>query len=246
MKILLHTIIDIKDSHNMDHFQEEFTSWLEKNNWEGSSGNPVAVPDVPIDKIRLGTGTSVFHSDYVGEDSSDEARKRYFLSRTWDSSLPTMTTFMMNPSSADELTGDNTVNFMSKYAKYNGFGTLFVVNTSPLIKGSNTNDEDFLLDVEGFSFIEHALTHSESVILGWGENGQRFGIPKIINHFPFIHLLQTNRHKLKVFGYGKKNTNQMYPKHPHPQKVSHRFSVDHELIHVTDDDVNKLFGKYLT
>jgi hypothetical protein len=242
LKILLNTIIDINDSHSLDSFQKEFKNWVGRNNWECINGDPVVMPDVHIGNIRLGTGTSIFHSDYIGEDSNTEANKRYFLSRTWDNSLPTITTFMMNPSSADELTGDNTVNFMIKYAKHNGYGTLFVVNTSPLIKGSNTNDGDFQLDDEGFTFIEHALTHSESVVLGWGENGQKFGIPKIIDDFPLIELLQTNQHKLRVFGYGKENTNQIYPKHPHPQKVSQRFPIDHELIQVTEDKRNKLLS----
>ncbi|MGF3105756.1 DUF1643 domain-containing protein [Rossellomorea sp. DUT-2] len=245
MKVLLNTIIDLKNSSNPESFQEEFKNWIERNNWEVNNADSVILPDINIDKIRLGTGTSIFHTDYVGECSNNEAKKRYFLSRTWDARLPTITTFMMNPSSADELTGDNTVNFMIDYAKHNGYGTLFVVNTSPVIKGSNTNDGDFLLDDDCFSYIEHALTHSEAIVLGWGENGQKYGLPKITKEYPLIELLQTNQHKLKVFGYGKENTRQIYPKHPHPQKVSQRFSIQHDLIHVTKEKRNELFGSLI-
>ena len=78
-----------------------------------------------------------------------------------------------------------------------------------------------------------------------GENGQKYGLPKIIKKYPLIELLQTNQHKLRVFGYGKENTRQIYPKHPHPQKVSQRFSYQHKLVHVTEEILNKLLGSHL-
>ncbi|PFS47140.1 hypothetical protein COK44_17380 [Bacillus cereus] len=87
-----------------------------------------------------------------------------------------MTAFMMNPSSADESCGDNTVNFMIKVAKYNNYGSLFVINTSPIIKRSKATKEDFINDIENYEYIEYADGISEVVVLGWGKNGQRYGI----------------------------------------------------------------------
>lgn len=77
-------------------------------------------------------GSAIFHKSYSGLlDEKSATKRRYFLQRTWDSNLPIMCTLMMNPSAADEISGDATVDFMIRYAKYYNYGSLLVVNTSP-------------------------------------------------------------------------------------------------------------------
>lgn len=53
---------------------------------------------------------------------------RYFLSRKWDSSLPTAPFIMLNPSTADANEDDPTIRRICNYAKDWGFGGIVVVN----------------------------------------------------------------------------------------------------------------------
>ena len=140
---------------------------------------------------------------------------------------------MMNPSSASELAGDVTVDFMMDYAKHHGYGTLVVVNTSPLIKGSNTNETDFPADANNWFYIEYALSNATEVVLGWGEKGQKYGVPILKLNYDLPALLERHHDKLRVFGYGKEKTRRPFPKHPHPRRKDQRFPLDHVLLEVT-------------
>ncbi|MFG6117193.1 DUF1643 domain-containing protein [Halobacillus sp. MO56] len=233
-------ILNLNNNERYEDFQSKLNDWIIQNGWEPSNAGAVVLPERKSPPVRVGYGSSVFHPEYTNGVNTPEVNKRYFLSRTWDPELPIITTFMMNPSAADELSGDTTVDFLIDFAKYNGFGTLFVINTSPLIKGSKTEKVDFQEDDCNFYYIEYAINNSEIVVLGWGENGQKYGVPTLTFNYPLQELLDKNHFKLKVFDYGKENSRSIFPKHPRPQVVNQRFSVNHKLIHVSENKRDKL------
>ncbi|WP_186446091.1 DUF1643 domain-containing protein [Paenibacillus cremeus] len=72
---------------------------------------------VAHEKIK---GAAVFHPKYQPETTNPKVKRRYLLHRLWSSDLPVMTAFLMNPSAADELVGDDTVDYIVRYAKHNG------------------------------------------------------------------------------------------------------------------------------
>lgn len=240
MHLKLDGLIHIKTGISNGEFHEKLHDWIAQNGWESHNAGAIEVPGKSLIPVQVGSGTAVFHPDYSRNSNNPETNKRYFLSRTWDSALPTMAAFMMNPSSANELSGDGTVDFMVEFAKCKGYGTLQVVNTSPIIKGSNTDQHDFQADKDNWDYIEHALTKSDVVVLGWGEKGQKHGIPLLNSTYPLAALLERNSAKLRVFAFGKENSRGIFPKHPHPQKVDQRFPLDHELMEVTAANLDRL------
>lgn len=67
-------------------------------------------------------------SDAAAATFSPCRRYRYTLSRTWAPSLPTLVFLMLNPSTADELQNDPTVERCHRRAQRLGFGGVGVVN----------------------------------------------------------------------------------------------------------------------
>ena len=59
---------------------------------------------------------------------SDNQLYRYKLSRTWDSTKPTILFIGLNPSIADETIDDPTITRCINYAKAWGYGTLLMTN----------------------------------------------------------------------------------------------------------------------
>jgi hypothetical protein len=55
---------------------------------------------------------------------------RYSLAITWDDSLPTMMTLLMNPSVAGHEASDRTVNKMIRFAAKRGFGKIYIGNSA--------------------------------------------------------------------------------------------------------------------
>lgn len=235
-------IVSLRDGESESDFQKSLQEFLQFNGWVYREAEPI---DAPSDKFVQGNasciGSAIFHPGYPNKANPD-VHRRYILSRTWDPNSPVMASFMMNPSSANELTGDATVDFLMEYAYKNGFGRLIVVNTSPVIKGSNTDETDFPNDPDNWFYICHTLEKADVIILGWGENGNKYGVPVLKEHYAFVELLNENRNKLRVFGYGG-SAKKPFPKHPHPQVASQRFSFDHDLVEVSEKELMALLGE---
>lgn len=56
-----------------------------------------------------------------------EQKYRYTLTREWDTALPKITYIMLNPSIADQLKGDPTMNRCLNFAVDNGYGSIELV-----------------------------------------------------------------------------------------------------------------------
>lgn len=236
-------IVSLRDCESEMNFQERFQEFLQANGWVYREADPIDTPsDKFVQQNASCIGSAVFHPGYPSETSPD-VHRRYILSRTWDPNLPVMAAFMMNPSSANELAGDATVDFLMEYAYKNSFGRLIVVNTSPVIKGSKTKKKDFPNDPDNWFFIRHSFEKADVIILGWGENGNKYGVPVLKKHHPFLELLKQNRKKLRVFGYGGSAKKSPFPKHPHPQVISQRFSLNHDLVKVSEKKLMAMLGE---
>lgn len=139
---------------------------------------------------------------------SDCKKYRYILSRVWDSSLPSVTFLMLNPSTADETNDDPTIRRCIAYAKRWGFGHLDVVN---LFAYRATNPKDLLIcedpigDMNKYSLFTAAKTGIYTVC-AWGNSPI---ISKLMKKFPNYKPLQ-DLENLKYLELSKDGT----PKHP--------------------------------
>ncbi len=232
-------LVNLNEGESEAYFQEKMNEWMDLNGWTFMSADLINVPSEKfIQNDAAFIGSAIFHPEYQSE-SKVKVNRRYFLRRVWNPTLPIMTVFMMNPSSANELVGDATVDFVMNYAQKLKFGSLLVVNTSPVIKGSNTNIDDFPNDPDNWFFIQYALNNTNLVLLGWGKQGMEYGVPQLRSNYKFKKLLEDNLEKLHVFDYGG-NSRRAYPKHPYPRVESMRFNLNHSLIPVTSIMLGKL------
>lgn len=103
---------------------------------------------------------------------------RYRLGRRWSSS-PTMCWVMLNPSTADAFTDDQTIRRCMFYADRSGCGAIDVVN---LYAYRATQPRDLVaaaasgVDVVGADNVEHvsdAVNNARLVVVGWGANAAR-------------------------------------------------------------------------
>jgi hypothetical protein len=60
--------------------------------------------------------------------------RRVFLERKWNSKLPNITIIMHNPSTADALTNDKTINSCIRLAQFNNYSGIKVYNIDDLFK----------------------------------------------------------------------------------------------------------------
>lgn len=108
---------------------------------------------------------------------SDCERYRYFLSRVWagEDTPPSMLPFLMlNPSTADEMKNDPTVERCQRRAESMGYGGFIVLNvfayrsTDP--KGLKIIDDP--VGTENDAYIRDVLNQCDKVICAWGNHGQ--------------------------------------------------------------------------
>jgi hypothetical protein len=140
---------------------------------------------------------------------------RYSLKRTWDESKKEILFVLTNPSKADALEDDKTVEQCFKLADYNGYGGFEIVNlfafraTNPKCLIGHEKDE--LVGDEGDKYIFEALKGKSKVVLGWGNAVKEL---KDVKNFKrdkeVAELLQNNVNGL----YCAELTIKGCPKHP--------------------------------
>jgi hypothetical protein len=97
---------------------------------------------------------------------------RYWLSRTWDETLPALVVIGLNPSTADETQDDPTIRKCIKFAKTWGFGGLVMLNlyayrsTDP--KGLK-KAKDPVGPANDATILER--TEGRQVLCAWGTHG---------------------------------------------------------------------------
>lgn len=111
-------------------------------------------------------------------------RYRYTLTRTWDPSRPRLVFLMLNPSTADELANDPTVERCHRRAQRMGFGGVGVVN---LFAFRSTNPDALYSEAdpvgpENDAAILSMCRDAGQVICAWGTHGNYQGRATSVLH----------------------------------------------------------------
>lgn len=90
-------------------------------------------PDELLPEINYQVSLPIYRHQFpdgvIGEQAiSGDDRYRYWLARTWDSSLPRLCWMMLNPSKASHELNDMTITKCTGFAKRHGAGAIDVVN----------------------------------------------------------------------------------------------------------------------
>lgn len=121
---------------------------------------------------------------------------RYKLSRTWDSTKPTILFIGLNPSIADENVDDPTITRCINFAKDWGYGTLLMAN---LFAFRSTYPKDiYLIDdpigKDNDHYLLECVTQSDLIVACWGNNGTYMNREKVITELvPNLYCLQKNK-----------------------------------------------------
>ena len=103
-------------------------------------------------------------------------RYRYFLSRVWDVTKPTLGFIMLNPSTADDVRDDPTIHKCMGFANRWGYGRIEVVNlfayraTNPKV----LRDMSWSTDIVGGQndeWIKQIVIGSGATVCAWGNAG---------------------------------------------------------------------------
>ena len=121
---------------------------------------------------------------------------RYTLSRTWDSTKPTVLFIGLNPSIADENIDDPTITRCINFAKDWGYGTLLMANLFAF--RSTYPKEIYLIDdpigKDNDYYLLECVKQSDLIIACWGNNGTYMDREKIIKELvPNLYCLQKNK-----------------------------------------------------
>lgn len=121
---------------------------------------------------------------------------RYKLSRTWDSTKPTILFIGLNPSIANENVDDPTITRCINFAKDWGYGTLLMAN---LFAFRSTYPKDiYLIDdpigKDNDHYLLECVTQSDLIVACWGNNGTYMNREKVIKELvPNLYCLQKNK-----------------------------------------------------
>jgi len=149
----------------------------------------------------------------IGENRSavfSPCRKwRYHLQHIWDKSEPNLIWMMLNPSTADEVKNDPTVERCEQRARMWGFGGVEVYNifsyraTDP--SNMKAQADPIGPDNDDWMIKFAKKSHQTTAIIGWGEHGKHIGRGEEVLGIIARHKGQV--HALKVNASG-------HPKHP--------------------------------
>jgi hypothetical protein len=105
---------------------------------------------------------------------SDCEKYRYWLRRDWDVDKPAISFLMLNPSTANEIDNDPTIERCQRRAISMGYGSMIIVNLFPfrMTDSSLLNTVDNLLgdNTEADDCILRAVQLSEMTVCGWGKH----------------------------------------------------------------------------
>ena len=121
---------------------------------------------------------------------------RYKLSRTWDSTKPTILFIGLNPSIANENVDDPTITRCINFAKDWGYGTLLMANLFAF--RSTYPKEIYLIDdsigKDNDHYLLECVKQSDLIIACWGNNGTYMNREKVITELvPNLYCLQKNK-----------------------------------------------------
>ena len=104
---------------------------------------------------------------------SDDKVYRYELKRVFDNTKPLIAFVGLNPSTADDVTDDQTISKCIKYAENWGFGGFIMVNLFAF-RATNPNElykAENPVGIDNDKYLQEAFGKVEKVICCWGEMG---------------------------------------------------------------------------
>lgn len=152
-------------------------------------------------------------SDAVFGGEKDEYR--YQLKRIWEENKEIVTFILLNPSTADKHTDDNTIQNCVRLAKHNGSGGFNVVNLFAY-RATNPKDligyeKDILTGQENDKYILNSANKTNKIVLGWGNAVKEIEKVRDYNRDKeVVQLLDKNGYKV----YCADLTVKGCPKHP--------------------------------
>lgn len=118
----------------------------------------------------------------AGAIFSRDRRYRYALWRVWDREQPAIIFIGLNPSYANEYKDDPTVVRMSRYARYNNHGAIYIGNLFALV---NTHPKPLLFDNNAIGegngkYLLELMRVAGMVVVGWGNHGRSIDRDKAV------------------------------------------------------------------
>ena len=147
-----------------------------------------------------------------GADFSDCGCYRYRLWRAWDANLPVLGMCLMNPSLANDIADDPTIDRQVRRAQMLGYGALEVVNVFALVEQDSTKLAGRVAhgaDIVGplnDGWILRVALQCGALICGWGVPGHH-----LLNRGPLV-LGMLSRHNILPYALGINADGS--PKHP--------------------------------
>ncbi|TCP93453.1 hypothetical protein EDC44_1182 [Cricetibacter osteomyelitidis] len=149
---------------------------------------------------------------------SDDRQYRYVLWRIWDPLKPMVTFIGLNPSTADEKENDPTIIQCINFAKYWGYGGIYMLN----LFAYRSTDKSKLSQVENpigaendRYFMEYA-DKAEKIIAAWGNDGSYLNRSKQV-----CELLNKPLFALKINSSGEPHHPLYIPIDIEPEIYSH-------------------------
>lgn len=110
------------------------------------------------------------------------SKYRYALYRKWDDSLPSVMFIGLNPSTADAVDDDPTINKCIKYAQSWGYGSLVMANLFAY-RSSNPNHLKTEVDPVGpdnDAWLEKLAAQTNLIIAAWGNHGNYLNRDQVV------------------------------------------------------------------
>jgi hypothetical protein len=144
-----------------------------------------------------------------GAEFSDCKKYRYKLWRVWDKELPLAYFILMNPSTADEVSNDPTIERQCRRAKQLGFGGVVILNCGAIRETDAKkawNDPDPIGPANRDVIAREIKDNPTAVfIAGWGVPAKKFGADAHI-----LDLFRNSQSTLYCLGVNADGS----PKHP--------------------------------
>ncbi|MGG3157128.1 DUF1643 domain-containing protein [Priestia megaterium] len=158
---------------------------------------------------------------------SKERQYRYFLSRAWDEKKKIITILMLNPSKANTLVSDKTVNNIIRYFEDSEYGSLQIVNLFAYATSDPDNLKYRKQDKEELNddYIVSACENADLIIIAWTRGEKKPRKREVAK------LLEPFQDKTKCFQdeTGKK------PRHPRDLKKEEWKLVDYSFSEIENE-----------
>ena len=114
----------------------------------------------------------IMKSKATFDNSNPNFQYRYSLMKLWNEALPKVTVIMLNPSIANELKNDPSVNRCLNYLIDNDYGSLEIVNLFAYVEtdSKTLRASQEYIGPENNNYIREEIVNSTTVIVAWASD----------------------------------------------------------------------------